>query len=81
MAISLQGITISGGTSFSKLDVPGGTFEGFNYTQTLPIMFAGSPNTFTSTNSTFILPISFTVEDINIFTSTEQSNLPITFQG
>lgn len=81
MALSLNGINISGLVSFSKLSLEGGTFEGVNYTQGLPIVFSGSPTTFISTNSTAILPISFGTQDVEIFTSTVQSNLPITFGG
>ena len=81
MAISLSGIIINGGTSFSKLNTAAVVFEGTNLTLQLPISFAGSPNTFISTNSTKVIPISFVQTSPSAFTATANSALPITFQG
>jgi len=79
MAISLNGITISGGTSLSLFGAPPVVFEGTNLTLVLPLAFAGSPNTFTSTNSAELLPLSFLSDTgIDVFTATTNSALPTT---
>ena len=81
MGVSLIGVSITGKAVFSTPPESSNMFEGFELTLQLPISFAGSVTTFTTTNVTTVLPFSFSEGDAITFTSTVQSDLPITFSG